>query len=80
MGSKRRLLAKTKLGHHHHVDAHSENHRFHRPYWKHAHHDWRLWVAVCLMLVAMLTYVMSDDLAWRPRSQLQQATSSAALK
>jgi hypothetical protein len=44
---------------------------FHRPYWKHARDDWRLWVAVSLMLVAVFTYVMSDDRAWRPRS-LQQ--------
>jgi hypothetical protein len=73
-------MAKTKPGHHQHVDADSENHGFHRPYWKHAHHDWRLWVAVCLMLVAMFTYVMSDDLAWRPRSQLQRPISGAALK
>ena len=65
-------MAKTKPGHHQHVDPDSENHGFHRPYWKHAHHDWRLWVALCLMLVAMLTYVMSDDLAWRPRSGAQQ--------
>jgi hypothetical protein len=62
------------------VDPHSENHGFHRPYWKHAHHDWRLWVAVGLMLVAMFTYVMSDDLAWRPRSQLRQPASGAGLK
>jgi hypothetical protein len=58
-----------------HLD--SENHGFHRPYWKHAHNDWRLWVAVVLMLVAMFTYVMSDDLAWRPPSQLRQPPSGA---
>jgi len=30
--------------------------------------------------VAMLTYVMSDDLAWRPRSQPQQPLSAAVEK
>jgi hypothetical protein len=59
------------------IDSDSGSHGFHRPYWKHAHHDWRLWIAVCLMLAAMFTYVMSDDLAWRPRSQLHQPTSAA---
>lgn len=63
-------MSKTK--HHHQHDDHdgdSVNHGFHRPYWKHAHRDWRLWVAVSLMLIALFTYVMTDDLAWRPRSQ-----------
>jgi hypothetical protein len=73
-----------KLKHHHHrhegPDSDSVHHGFHRPYWKHAHHDWRLWVAVCLMLIAMLTYVMSDDLAWWPRSRPQQPRSGAIVK
>ena len=55
------------------LDSDSVPHGFHRPYWKHAHHDWRLVVAVSLMLVALAIYVMSDDLAWRPRSQPQSA-------
>ncbi len=102
-----------------HGDPNSDSihHGFHRPYWKHAHHDWRLtgcgktrrktiaakgkhyydhesgpWinvvrgqksffrnlliVAVSLMLVAAFIYVMSDDLAWRPRrTQPQQPYS-----
>jgi hypothetical protein len=66
-----------KIKHSHHrsegPDSDSVPHGFHRPYWKHAHHDWRLWVAVILMLVALSIYVMSDDLAWRPRSQPQSA-------
>ena len=73
----RELMNKIKHSRHEHEgpDSDSVNHGFHRPYWKHAHHDWRLWVAVSLMLVALLTYVMSDDLAWRPRSQPQQPLS-----
>jgi hypothetical protein len=71
---------KMKQGHRAHTDPDSENHGFHRPYWKHAHHDWRLWIVVGLMIVAMLSYVMSDDLAWRPHRQLYQPASGAAVK
>ncbi len=44
----------------------------HRPYWKRAHQDWRVWAAVFLMIAAMIVYVMSDDLALRLRSRPQQ--------
>lgn len=71
-------MVKTKLGHHQHVDHDSDNHGVHRPYWKHAHHDWRLWVAVSVMLVAMLTHVVSDDRAWRPHGQMRQSASGAS--
>ena len=39
----------------------------HIPYWKRAHTDWRFWIGVMLMLVAMIVYVMTGDLALRPR-------------
>ena len=39
----------------------------HRPYWKRAHRDWRVWVAVFLMVVCMVIYVLSQDLSLRPR-------------
>jgi hypothetical protein len=71
-------MSKTK--HHHHPQgSESESVGFHRPYWKHAHRDWRLWVAVGLMLVAMFTYVMTADLAWRPSGH-PQASSDAITK
>jgi hypothetical protein len=41
-----------------------------RPYWKRAHHDWRFWVGLVLMLTAMAIYVLSDNeafLPWRPQ-------------
>ena len=62
-------------------DSDGINHGFHRPYWKHAHRDWRLWVAVSLMLVALFTYVMTDDLARagaRQRSPVQRGDPSQA--
>jgi len=39
-------------------------HRSHRPYWKRAHRDWRIWFYVILMLAAMLIYLMTGDLRW----------------
>jgi hypothetical protein len=75
-------MNRTKHHHHQHGSPDSERapHGFHRPYWKHAHHDWRLWVAVIVMLVAVTTYVMTDDLSWRPRAQPQQPLSGAVEK
>jgi hypothetical protein len=59
-------------------NSHGENsHNGPRPYWKRAHRDWRIWAGVVLMLAAMIIYVMSDDLALRPRIQSQQPLSGA---
>jgi hypothetical protein len=38
------------------------NRDIHRPYWKRAHRDWRMWVGVILMLASMLIYLMTGDL------------------
>ena len=50
-------------------------HRSHRPYWKRAHHDWRFWVALLLMLGAMLIYLMTDDLSMVPHIRARPAQS-----
>lgn len=34
--------------------------------WKHAHRDWRVWLAVVLMLALIGVYVMTDGLSLRP--------------
>jgi hypothetical protein len=65
---------------HHHGEFDSNVVGFHRPYWRSAHKDWRLWIAVGLMLVAMFTYIASGDLAWRPPSPAQQTPSNAVAK
>jgi hypothetical protein len=52
----------------------------HRPYWKRAHHDWRLWVGVVLMPTAMMIYIMSEDFAWLPRIQPRQSFSGTVGK
>ena len=51
-------------------------HHEHRPYWKRAHHDWRFWVALVLMLAAMLIYVMTDDLSIVPSIHTRAAPAS----
>ena len=40
------------------------NRDIHRPYWKRAHRDWRIWFGMILMLIAMLVYLMTGDLRW----------------
>jgi len=54
------------------------SHHEHRPYWKRAHHDWKFWAALVLMLTAMLIYVMTDDLAFVPRIHSRQVPSATA--
>jgi hypothetical protein len=48
-----------------------------RPAWRRAHKDWRLWVVVGLMLLAMLTYVMTMDEAVQPGGKVQEAVPAA---
>ena len=50
------------------------------PYWKRAHHDWRFWVGLFLMSVAITIYVLSDNLALIPRRQPRQQLSGVAGK
>ena len=61
---------------HHHHQSHAKDGGGippgHIPYWKRAHTDWRFWVGVMLMFIAMIVYVMSDNLALRPRVEPQQ--------
>ncbi len=39
------------------------------PYWQRAHRDWRFLAVVFLMMIAIVTYVMTGNLAWRPHGQ-----------
>jgi hypothetical protein len=74
-------MNETKHSHHRHEGPDGDSvHQGHRPYWKRAHHDWKFWVALFLMLAAMIIYVMSDDLALRPHRQAQQPLSGAVGK
>ena len=46
-------------------------------FWKHAHRDWRVWITVLLMLLAILIYVMTDNLSLRPGKRAIQSTPEA---
>jgi hypothetical protein len=48
----------------------------HRPYWKRAHHDWRVWVGLFFMFAAITIYVMSENLSFFPRGQPHQPSSA----
>jgi len=48
------------------------NHHDHLPYWKRAHHDWRFWVGLALMLVAISFYVGTNDLSIVPSARQRQ--------
>ncbi len=37
------------------------------PYGKRAHHDWRFWIALFCMLLAITIYVLREDLSLVPR-------------
>jgi hypothetical protein len=48
-------------------------------FWKRAHRDWRVWLAVVLMLALILVYVMTDSLSLRPGKRAVQSTPEANL-
>jgi hypothetical protein len=48
-------------------------------FWKRAHRDWRVWLAVVLMLALILVYVMTDSLSLRPGKRAIQSTPEANL-
>jgi hypothetical protein len=62
----------------HHNHGSSSIHPGHTPAWMRLHHDWRFWVAVVLMFGAMIIYLMSDDLAMRPRGMPQAPPPTTA--
>jgi len=74
-------MSENKRSHRHHGEHdHDSDYQAQRPYWTRAHRDWKFWVALSLMLAAMVIYVMSEDLAFRPHRQTQQSLSGPAGK
>ena len=61
-----------KEEHEQHKDHHKQS-----PYWKRAHHDWRFWFIVLLMLVGIIYYTLSDNFVLAPRNQTQQSTENS---
>ena len=65
-----------KHRHHHHGMSDSGSvQQEHLPYWRRVHHDWRAWVVVSLMILAMIVYVLTDNLSFRFRRRPQQPVS-----
>ena len=65
----------------HHEDGPGHGiHYAHSPYWKRAHYDWRFWIVILLMLAAMVTYVMTQDLALRPRLPSETPVSGGLIR
>jgi hypothetical protein len=52
----------TKIAH-----RHGENREARKRDWRHVHHSPLFWVGVAMFLIAILTYVFSEDLSLRPR-------------
>jgi hypothetical protein len=53
---------------------------YQEPYWKRAHRDWRIWVALFFMFAAITIYVLSNNLSFFPFGQPRAALSGAAGK
>jgi hypothetical protein len=61
----------------HEYSSSSKHEHHHGPAWKRAHRDWRVWVALVLMLAAMFAYVMSDDESLQPGGVVQKPVPAA---
>ena len=69
-----------KSGHGNEGSVHDHTRHGDGRYWRQAHHDWRFWVGMVLMLAAITIYVLSDDLAFPPRGRPRQPVSSAVIR
>ena len=63
----------------HHGPYHNSPGQTPSPYWKRAHRSWIFWIGMMVTLAAILIYVLSFDLAWRPRVQAGQPTPPSAV-
>jgi len=53
---------------------HQMDHEHFVPYWKRAHKDWRFWVGVVCISVALAVYISTVDLSLVPHRAQQPAT------
>ncbi len=64
----------------HHREHESQSQKDHGPnpaFWRRAHKDWRVWIAVALMLLAMLVYLMSMDERFQPGGKVKDPVPAA---
>jgi hypothetical protein len=66
--------------HQHGTPARESVHHEPDPYWKRAHHDWRVWVGLFFMLAAITIYVLSNNLSFFAQREARQSHSGSALK
>jgi hypothetical protein len=66
----------TQYKHHDLQDAHHQP-RANRPWWRQPHKDWRVYVAVTLMLLAMFAYLATLDEALAHGNQDEQPVPAA---
>ena len=63
---------------HHHHHPHEGHSSGNPPTRKPLHHDWRFYAAGLLILVALLIYLATGDLAFRPRAAVAPAPAVPA--
>ncbi len=63
--------------HHIHGESKSDGGQHNGPYWTRAHKDWRVWVGVLFVSVAIFIYVMSGDFGSLYHSQPQTPAAVA---
>ncbi len=66
--------------HHRHNGGHHHEERRRVPDWRHVHHHWYFWVGLVLMLVAIGTYVMTQNLSRVPRIHQPPQASRAVTR
>jgi hypothetical protein len=64
--------------HHHHDNKHHHAHDQSPRTSKPIHHDWRFYAAAALILIAMVLYLLSGDLSWRPAPPASQPAQSTS--
>jgi uncharacterized membrane protein len=57
---------------HLHPNGESHHSHGHTPYWRRAHHDWKFWFGLFVMLVAIGIYVGTNDLSMVPSGRQKQ--------
>jgi hypothetical protein len=66
--------------HQHGTPARDSVHHEPDPYWKRAHHDWRVWVGLFFMFAAITIYVMSNNLSFFAQREARHSQAGSALK
>jgi hypothetical protein len=69
-----------RSSHQHGTPARDSVHHEPDPYWKRAHHDWRVWVGLFFMFAAITIYVMSNNLSFFAQRAARHSQAGSTLK